>query len=140
MNRKLFITEIRHLIPELEKTELFKMDAKILLTELHKFEMSNEDVDLKTFDFESIFSTILNCADVFEMYNKLTNSVAVLYCSIMIINWGIVNYTQCWFMQEFDNSDINIVANIVANSITYDTNEFIISDEYLESCLCCFCA
>lgn len=137
MNKQLFIQEMQSVISDLSKFDELELLTDELIYELRLFEAKSDDSEFSNFDFEGLIDEVLSCEDAPPLGEKLILDLSVLYCATLLINNGVIIYGYCRPMEAFTQQNLERIAKIVGNQITYDLTKFIVNDGYLKDCLCC---
>lgn len=70
--------------------------------------------------------------------DDIVQLASILYCASFINQYGIITYPNCREMEYFSDEDLEKLANILDESLVYDTRDFIATDDYLGNCSCAF--
>lgn len=138
-NKELFINEIKDLISQIEKVNNDGIYDKVIseLSEnLSLIKIDAENVDGNEFlSLHYYINLLIDAADSKDC-NDIRQSISIISCIAIIINNGLVQFSDFKYPLCISNSCIWKIANIIGSQVTYDINHFIVSDAYLEECPC----
>lgn len=138
-NKELFINEIKDLISQIEKVNNDGIYDKVIseLSEnLSSIKIDAENVDGNEFlSLHYYINLLIDAADSKD-FNDIRQSISIISCIAIIINNGLVQFSDFKYPLCISNSCMRKIANILGSQVTYDINHFIVSDAYLEECLC----
>lgn len=135
MNSKNFIKEMGSLISKLKETE-FDCEAEDLSDELKEFSTFEMDSDLTKYHFEEWLDLMLEQLEDYDygLDESVIRDITILYYSIVVINNG---FALCQYDVDILTAvDYETIGKIVGNKITFDSNKIIISNKFLDKCVC----
>jgi len=135
MNSKNFIKEMGSLISKLKETE-FDCEAEDLSDELKEFSTFEMDSDLTKYHFEEWLDLMLEQLEDYDygLDERVIRDITILYYSIVVINHG---FALCQYDVDILTAvDYETIGKIVGNKITFDSNTIIISNKFLDKCVC----